>query len=134
MCAAEQSMDPTTDSSRQRVVLVAEDAPDLRMLIAEHLRGVGFKVLEADDAHDAMILMESEFPVDLVFSDIEMPGGMDGHALANWLHMFYPKLPVILCSGRAMKVPFSVAATDRRFIAKPYDVLEVEQQIRELLK
>jgi DNA-binding NtrC family response regulator len=133
MCAAELSMDPADHAARKRVILVVEDEPDLRMLVADYLRDVGFNVLEADNARDAMMLMESDFSVDLVFSDINLFGDMDGYALANWLRMFHPMLPVILCSGNRMRVPFPNTATDRRFIAKPYDVVEVERQMRELL-
>jgi DNA-binding LytR/AlgR family response regulator len=70
--------------------------------------------------------------VDLVFSDINMPGDMDGLALANWLRLYSPEMPVILTSGAVTPV-VSGHQSPRRFIRKPYDVLEVERQVREVL-
>jgi CheY-like chemotaxis protein len=120
------------DFKRKRVVLVVEDEVLLRYLIADHLREVGFNVLEAANAHDAMTLLESHLTVDLVFSDVNMPGDMDGQAFANWLRVFSPETPVILTSGAITPV-FSSTRRARRFIPKPYDLLEVERQIREML-
>ncbi|HTT06472.1 MAG TPA: response regulator [Steroidobacteraceae bacterium] len=119
-------------SPRQWCVLVVEDEPVLRMLLADHLRRTGFKVLEADNARDAMAFMDSQLPVDLVFSDINLLGGMDGQALSNWLRLVHPKLPVILCSG-GPRISFPDAPHDRRFLSKPYTLEAVELEIRELL-
>jgi DNA-binding NtrC family response regulator len=124
-------MDPQ-DLERKRVVLVVEDDVLIRFLIGDHLRDVGFNVLEAGNVHDTMTLIASQVRIDLVFSDINMPGDMDGYALASWLRIFSPKLPVILTSG-AKPPPVIIEPKSPRFITKPYDVEEVEHQIRELL-
>ena len=67
-----------TGPATRPVVLVVEDEILIRFLISEHLRDVGFTVIEASNADDAAAVIQSESPVDLVFSDINMPGGMDG--------------------------------------------------------
>jgi CheY-like chemotaxis protein len=131
MCTVAQSMDPDV-LKRKRVVLVVEDDVLIRLVTAEYLRDAGFTVVEASDSHDAIAIFGSQTVIDLVFSDINMPGDMDGHSLANWLLMFRPPVPVILTSG-AMTPLFSSDQKRRRFMRKPYALIEVEQQIRELL-
>jgi CheY-like chemotaxis protein len=124
-------MDPE-DLKRKRVVLVVEDDVLIRLLIAECLREVGFTVIEASDSQEAIAIFGSQTAIDLVFSDINMPGDMDGHSLANWLLMFNPRVPAILTSG-TMTPLFSSDRKLRRFIPKPYELVEVARQIRELL-
>jgi DNA-binding NtrC family response regulator len=124
-------MDPE-DLQRKHVVLVVEDDVLIRFLIGDHLRDVGFNVLEASNVRDAMTLIASQVRIDLVFSDINMPGDMDGCALANWLRVFSPKIPVILTSG-AKPPRLIIEPTSRGFIIKPYAVEEAERHIREVL-
>lgn len=115
----------------KRVVLVVEDEILIRIAIADYLRDVGYSVIESANAQDAIEVVASRVPVDLVFTDINMPGEMDGQSLANWLLAHRPELPVILTSG-ASKPPGG-STNRRRFIAKPYLAGSVEQHIRELL-
>ncbi len=81
------------------VVLVVEDEVLIRIAAADHLRHCGFKVAEASSAAEAQELILAGLAVDLVFSDITMPGQMDGVALAHWLHEHLPGVPVVLTSG-----------------------------------
>lgn len=111
------------------VILVAEDEAGIREVIAEFLSDSGFKVVEAPNAKAALDLIESR-QIDLVFSDVNMPGSMQGDSLADWLSTNRPTLPVILTSG--VEKP-TLRGSARRFIRKPYLLLEVEHQIRELL-
>ena len=71
----------------------------VRMPIAEYLRDCGYNVLEAADASEAIAAVDAEGPVSLVFSDIRMPGKMDGVRLAEWFQSHYPEVPVLLTSG-----------------------------------
>ena len=81
------------------LVLVVEDEVLIRIAAADHLRQCGFKVAEASNAVEAQELILAGLAVDLVFSDITMPGRMDGIALAQWLHRHLPGVPVVLTSG-----------------------------------
>jgi CheY-like chemotaxis protein len=72
------------------IVLVVEDEVLIRLATADHLRSCGFKVLESASGAEAQDLILAGPRVDLVFSDITMPGPVDGVALARWLHEQYP--------------------------------------------
>jgi CheY-like chemotaxis protein len=111
------------------VILVAEDEAGIRAVVAEYLSDSGFKVVEASNAEAALNLINSQ-EIDLVFSDVNMPGTMQGDSLADWLSAHRPTLPVILTSG--VEKP-TLRGCARRFIRKPYLLLDVEHQIRELL-
>jgi CheY-like chemotaxis protein len=127
--------DPSTSDQcapdPKRVVLVVEDEILIRIAIADYLRGLGYGVIESANAQDAIAVVASRVPVDLVFTDINMPGEMDGQSLANWLLAHRPELPVILTSGATKAAGGS--GNRRRFVAKPYLAGSVEQHIRELL-
>lgn len=82
----------------RRAVLVVEDDPLVRLVAVEFLLSEGYSVLQADTARAAIdSLMDHR--VDLVFSDIQMPGRMDGNELAEWIRANFPNLPVLLTSG-----------------------------------
>jgi DNA-binding NtrC family response regulator len=112
------------------VILVVEDLPDLRGCVVEYFRIAGFDVVEADNAGAARAAL-NESHVDVVFSDINMPGTMDGIGLASWLATQQPDLPVVLTS--AVAPPELKAAPRRRFVKKPYQLDVVENEIRRLV-
>ena len=79
----------------QETILVVEDDVLVRMPIAQYLRDCGYKVIEASDADEAMqVLQHQETMVHVVFSDIEMPGAVDGFGLAKWVRERRPGLDV----------------------------------------
>jgi DNA-binding NtrC family response regulator len=80
-------------------ILLVEDEVLLRWSLAEFLRDCGYVVFEAANAGEAKAILVSEPIVDLVLSDIQMPGSEDGIRLAQWIESNFPKLPVILTSG-----------------------------------
>jgi CheY-like chemotaxis protein len=115
-------------------VLVVEDELMVRMPIAEYLRDCGYNVLEAGNASEAIATVDAEGPVSLVFSDIRMPGKMDGVALAEWFQAHYPSVPVLLTSGyNGGRSVSSLATLRNRFIEKPYSQTQVERRIAALL-
>ena len=114
------------------IILIAEDEELIRMLIAEYLQDAGFKVIEAFNAAHALALINEAGLIDLLFTDIQMPGEMDGHALAQWVQRHWPDIPVLLTSG-ADRSFTDLSSKHRRFIPKPYALPEVERHIRELL-
>jgi CheY-like chemotaxis protein len=113
-------------------VLVVDDEAMVRMPIAEFLRDCGYAVVEASDAAEAIAAIDNE-PVELVFSDIRMPGQMDGLGLARWVRCNHPEIPVILTSGYtgARNAPDSIPGV--RFIEKPYSQANVAQRIAALI-
>ena len=110
----------------ERVVLVVEDEVVLRMAVSAHLRDSGFVVVEAVDAEEAVELLRANHKIRLVFSDITMPGPMDGDQLAEWISARYPEIRILLTSGITQR-------GRQPFIAKPYSFLELQRRIEELL-
>jgi CheY-like chemotaxis protein len=100
-------------------ILLVEDEVLIRALIAEELRLEGFSVIEADRADDALTYIKAGEQVDLVFSDIQTPGLIDGLQLAETLRGKYPDILVILTSGNAEPKHVGILWT---FVPKPYDV------------
>jgi CheY-like chemotaxis protein len=118
------------DAARRPVVLVVEDEILMRSAVAEELREAGFTVLEAADALEAMAVLASGDPVDAVFTDIQMPGPMDGLGLAQWIGRHRPGLCVLLTSGAALH---ATRPADASFLPKPYTGPLVVTQLRSLL-
>jgi CheY-like chemotaxis protein len=123
-------------ADRVPAILVVEDEILMRLVICDYLRECGFRVYEAGNATEAIEILESDkATIDLVFSDVNMPGAMDGFGLAHWVRKNRPGLPITLTSGDSKK---SKAAKDlcenEPFFAKPYDVRLVVAQIRTLIE
>jgi CheY-like chemotaxis protein len=114
------------------VILVVEDTEELRSCVAEYFRIVGFDVVATENAGDALAALDSGIHVDLVFTDINMPGAMDGVGLARWLAVNRPHLPVILTSGEA-RPELGRSAPHYRFVRKPYSLDALEHDIRQLV-
>jgi CheY-like chemotaxis protein len=134
MCPAEDPMSELV-ASEQPTVLVVEDEVLVRLAIAEHLRECGFTVAEAANGEEAQALILAGLEVDLVFSDINMPGAVDGITLASWLKDHGIDAPVVLTSGeRAMlEAAQSACANVRVFITKPYPEVKIVEHFRALL-
>jgi two-component system, response regulator PdtaR len=92
-------------------VLLVEDELFVRIDIAATLRHAGFQVIEAACADAAMEFIESGEPIDLVFTDIQTPGTLDGLALAERVRAKYPLMPVLICSGN----PESYVSSQARY-------------------
>jgi CheY-like chemotaxis protein len=122
----------STDQTTTHTVLVVDDELMVRMPIAEFLRDCGYAVIEASNASEAMAMIDAE-AVELVFSDVRMPGSMDGLGLARWLRTTHPEIPVILTSGYigGRAGPDSVPGV--RFIPKPYSQANVAERIAALI-
>lgn len=136
MLAAARDLHSTDEVEDPRpVVLIVEDEVLVRMVVAEYLRDCGFMVIEAGNAQEALALFKADIDVDAVFSDIQMPGEMDGFGLARWLRQHRPGVKVILTSGAASNAANKAAdlCHDGPLLPKPYDSEEVERRIRQLL-
>lgn len=103
----------------------------LRLMIAEELRYQGIHVLDASNADEALTILGSSLPVHLLFTDIRMPGRIDGIALARLVRAHYPQLKLIMTSSN--RPDGFVRETADVFIAKPYDLHAVVEQAQKLL-
>src|SRR5580698_3131659 len=100
----------------------------LRMRAVDIVEDAGFTPVEAANADQAIAILESRSDIDLLFSDIQMPGSMDGLTLAHAVHDRWPAIRIILVSGQ-VKLSDTDRPADSRFFGKP---LEVKQMIAEL--
>jgi len=115
-------------------ILVVEDEVLIRMTVSDYLRDCGFHVIEAGRADEAVGILETDIDVDIVFSDINMPGKLDGLGLAQWIQRERAGLKVILTSAVARTAKAGREAfEDGPFLAKPYAHGELEHHIRRLL-
>ncbi len=133
MSAAPSDLVPNAEP-RVQSILVVDDDVLIRLAIAGYLRECGFTVLEADGAAEAITILEANIEVDLVFSDVQMPGEMDGFGLAKWVRAHRPGMKVILASGvvRASGAAAELCDHDS-FLQKPYHEQQVVERIRALL-
>ena len=121
---------PQEQSSAAPVVLVVENDVLLRLVTASNLRDAGFEVIEAANSAEAIRILD-RIPVDVLFSDIDMPGKMDGLALAQWVHQRQVDTTIILTSGGGR--PLGDAKEYATFLPKPYAVTDVERLLRIVL-
>jgi two-component system, response regulator PdtaR len=113
------------------LVLVVEDEALIRMSSADVIRDLGFEVIEAVDADQAVCLLESIPGITVVFTDIQMPGSMDGLLLAAVVRDRWPPIALLVTSGK-MRPASSDMPTGARFISKPYSPLELKAQLHSL--
>jgi CheY-like chemotaxis protein len=100
-------------------ILVVEDDAEVARVTMEILQEIGYQAVEVRDGHAALTLIEQDPRIDLVFSDVVMPGGMSGLELARKLRELRPGLPVVLATGYAQGGA-RLADENFLFIAKPY--------------
>jgi two-component sensor histidine kinase/DNA-binding response OmpR family regulator len=113
-------------------VLVVEDEMLLRMRAVDIVEDAGFTAIEAVNADEALAIIESGSDVDLLFTDIQMPGSMDGLKLAHAVHERWPAIKIILVSGKLTPTD-SERPTDSRFFGKPLEVKQMIAEIQEMI-
>ncbi len=124
-----EAMKETREATRPRVLIV-EDEPIIRLELASELRGARYVVIEASNADEALTVLYS-LPVDLLISDVVMPGSMDGVALAACARNINSGMKIIIVSGHCREVPAAKDADG--FFAKPYGCTPVLKTCRQLL-
>lgn len=115
-----------------RVVLVVEDDDLLRMCAVDMIEDAGFVVTEAPNADEAMRLLESREDICIVFTDIDMPGSMNGLKLAHAVAQRWPPIRIVATSGQC-RVTAGDLPDGGRFIAKPYRPQQVLGTFNELV-
>jgi DNA-binding NtrC family response regulator len=115
-------------------ILVVEDELVIRSGVTNYLRDCGYRVLEASNADEAQVMLNTEDHVGIVFTEVRTPSGMDGFALRRWVQQQRPNIRVILTSGvaRAREVARDLCEGGA-FMEKPYDYGELNRRIRRAL-
>ncbi len=113
------------------VVLVVEDEPFARLMGADLLQEAGFDVLEACDGDEALRLLEVHPEVGVVFTDVEMPGSVDGLELARHVCQRWPRIGIVVTSGN--KIRTEAIPREGKFLAKPYDRKALVREIEEVI-
>lgn len=117
----------------KRVLLVIEDDFSTRYTTALYLREIGYQVIEAASAAEAISVFSSGTYVDFVFSDINMPGALNGLGFAQWLAQHHPTVPILLTSGAPLDTSTVEKGTRQGFIVKPYFLDELDRRIKATL-
>ena len=110
------------------VVLVVEDDGIIRMGALDLIQRAGFEALEAANADEAIKILEARRDIHVVFTDVEMPGTMDGIKLSHYIRERWPPIKLIVASGRTI-VEQSRLPEGARFFGKPYDETDLVQSI-----
>jgi two-component system, response regulator PdtaR len=113
-------------------VLVVEDEALIRMAIVDELEDAGFEVFQAHNADAAIVLLRANLQIEIMFTDIDMPGGVDGLKLAAAVRDRWPPIRIIVTSGYQAIEAYQLPAK-AKFFLKPYSTVEVIESIRELL-
>jgi two-component system, response regulator PdtaR len=112
------------------VVLIVEDDPLLRMVAVELVEEAGFVALEAGSGDEAVSLLETRPDISLLFTDIDMPGSMDGLKLAHQCDR-WPPVKILIVSGK-VQVHSSELPSNRCFVGKPYQTVAMVAELHSL--
>lgn len=116
----------------KNAILVVEDDTLIRMLGVDILEEAGFEVLEAANADDALAILIEHDEVRLLFSDVDMPGSMNGVDLARLVHERWPRIRLLLTSGHH-RLRSSLIPDDGKFVSKPWTADMLVGKVREML-
>jgi PAS domain S-box-containing protein len=136
MAPREQQAD-TPIKGAGETILVVEDNPEVRRVTIEQLKGLGYRVLEAETGHSAITALNENATIDLVFSDVIMPGGMSGFELARKIKKLRPSQKILLASGFAGEGPRATGEDSAHgilLLRKPYSLIDLSRFIRAALR
>ena len=114
------------------VVLVVEDEMLLRMRAVDMMEDAGYLPVEAADADEAVEILEARSDIAMLFTDIQMPGSMDGLKLAQAVHRRWPLIKIILVSGQLKRSVIDLPA-DSRFFGKPLKAADMIAEIKDMI-
>jgi len=131
---------PSAESTPRRptgseTILVVEDDPDVRFLVVSALESLGYRVLEAESGPAVVTLLDQAPRIDLLLTDVVLPGGMNGRQIANEVRTRYPDIKVLFTSGYTQDVIVHQGRLDEdaELLVKPYTMKTFAQKIREIL-
>lgn len=113
-------------------ILIVEDEPLIRMGVVPVIEDAGFAVFEAGSADEAIKLLERHEEIRLIFTDINMPGSMDGLKLAHYVRGRWPPIKIIVTSA-LVSLTNKVLPAGAFFFSKPYNTVEIVHKVQELV-
>jgi two-component system, response regulator PdtaR len=116
----------------KRTILVVEDDFLIRAGTADMIKDLGFDVFDAANADEALAILEQSMLIDIVFTDIQMPGSMDGLRLIACVRDRWPPIALLVTSGQ-IKPPQDHMPSGSRFLSKPYQQHELQAHLEALL-
>jgi PAS domain S-box-containing protein len=121
---------------RNQLILIVEDDEKVRRLTVKRMEALSYKVIEAENGTEAQKVLESTLDIELVFTDLVMPGGISGYELAEYVKQTYPEIKVLLTSGYAEDLVHGNALSDLsiRLLRKPYRQSELAVLLYETLQ
>jgi CheY-like chemotaxis protein len=117
--------------TKRPVVLIVEDEFLIRMDAVDMVRAAGFDVVEAKNADEAIPILETRNDIRIVFTDIQMPGSMDGLKLAAAIRGRWPPIKIVATSG-LNNIGEDALPSGSRFLPKPYGAVQIALALREL--
>jgi len=116
-------------------ILVVDDEAGLLKLTSHNLRALGYQVYSAENSTDALLILEREKSIDLLFTDVVMPGGMNGYALAKKCLSINPNIKIIVTSGYEARIETEKKGDDFDYmrLPKPYSRLDLSELMRQVL-
>jgi CheY-like chemotaxis protein len=117
-------------------VLIVDDEPTVRVLVTDVLQDLGYRVIEAANGPAGLEVLHSGVQIDLLMTDVGLPGGMNGRQLADAARVTLPDLPVLFITGYAEQALFDDSQVEARMavLTKPFAVAALASRIRELLR
>ena len=125
-------MTESDPASRPTVVLLVEDEPLVRMLGVDVLEDAGFTVVEASNATEALRALETRTDVRVLFTDVNMPGELDGLELARLVHQRWPEIRLLIASGQVFPKPDELPDSGQ-FVPKPWEPSAVVRRIQAMI-
>ena len=119
-------------TGQRLVVLVVEDENLIRMSAVEMIEEAGFEVIPASNADEAIRILESRNDIRAVFTDVHMPGSMDGLRLARVVRARWPPVALVVTSGRTNVLETDLPA-GARFLRKPYQSAQIATALQQLV-
>ena len=124
--------DPNARDMQRPAVLIVEDEPLLRIHAADIVEEAGFIAIEANNADEAVRILESRNDIVLLFTDVQMPGSMDGLKLAHAVRNRWPPIKIVIVSGH-LQVAQNDLPHDSRFFGKPFETTKMIAELRALI-
>jgi CheY-like chemotaxis protein len=125
----------TEEANGSECILVVEDEEAVRIYVTQQLKGLGYTVIEAADAHDALDILEGDRHVDLLFTDVVLPRGMNGRQLAEIAQRTRPALKVLFTTGYTENAVVHHGKLDAgvELLSKPYRRADLARHVRKVL-
>lgn len=121
------------NSETKTTILVVEDEMMVRMQSTDILEEAGFQVVEAESADRALEILDQQSQIHVLFSDVDMPGSMDGLELARQVHRRWPNIRLLLTSGHH-NLTSSNLPDAGKFVPKPWNQDDLIAKIRDVLR